>query len=73
MDHSFKIVQVQVRVIKQELDKGSEADMEMIGRALDTSEMTAHNGRDMLTDLVGRQRRTPDEDDGGTITGNVVR
>lgn len=73
LDHSFKIVQVQVRVIKQELDKGSEADMEMIGRALDTSEMTAHNGRDMIADLVGRQRRTPDEDDGGTITGNVVR
>lgn len=74
LDHSFKIVQVQIRVIKQELAKGGEADTEMIDRALETTEMTAHNGRDMLADLVGRQKRSTDpDDDGGTITGDVVR
>lgn len=74
LDHSFKIVQVQVQVMKQELAKGSEADTEMIDRALETTEMTAHNGRDMLADHVGRQEKpnNPD-DDGGTITGDVVR
>lgn len=54
LDHSFKIVQVQKRVIAEELDKGAEADLEMVARSLDTIDQTAHNGRDMLADLVGR-------------------
>ncbi|PRZ18107.1 hypothetical protein BCL67_10392 [Nesterenkonia sandarakina] len=54
LDHSFKIVQVQKRVITQELAKGEEADLAMVDRALDTIEMTAGNGRDMLSEHVGR-------------------
>lgn len=54
LDHSFKIVQVQKRVITQELAKGDEADLAMVDRALDTIEMTAGNGRDMLSEHVGR-------------------
>ncbi|MCH8560239.1 hypothetical protein LTH96_07800 [Nesterenkonia sp. LB17] len=54
LDHSFKIVQVQKRVITQELAKGGEADLAMVDRALDTIEMTAGNGRDMLSEHVGR-------------------
>ena len=54
LDHSFKIVQVQKRVITQELAKGAEADLAMVDRALDTIEMTAGNGRDMLSEHVGR-------------------
>lgn len=54
LDHSFKIVQVQKRVIAEELDKGAEADLKMVARSLDTIDQTAHNGRDMLADLVGR-------------------
>lgn len=53
LDHSLKIVQVQRRVVAQELAKGSEADLEMAERALDTIETTAHNGRDMLADVLG--------------------
>lgn len=53
LDHSFKIVQVQKRVITQELTKGDEADLAMVDRALDTIEMTAGNGRDMLSEHVG--------------------
>ncbi|WP_300342331.1 hypothetical protein [Nesterenkonia sp.] len=75
LDHSFKIVQVQARVIRQELDKGTETDTEMVARALETVEITAHNGRDMLADHVGRQRRGGEDDDGGgeTIEGDIVR
>lgn len=75
LDHSFKIVQVQKRVITQELQKGAEADMEMVERALETIEITATNGRDMLADLVGRGgKKSVDDDAGGaTIEGDIVR
>lgn len=74
LDHSFKIVQVQIRVVQQELSKGAEADSEVVERALETTQMTAHNGRDMLADLVGRRKKPEQDDDGGgTITGDVVR
>jgi hypothetical protein len=48
LDHSFKIVQVQVRVVEQERAKGAGADEEMIRRALETIEITATNARDMI-------------------------
>ena len=48
LDHSFKIVQVQVRVVEQERAKGAAADQEMIRRALETIEITATNARDMI-------------------------
>jgi len=85
LDHSFKIVQVQKRVITQELAKGSEADLEMIDRALDTIEMTAGNGRDMLAEHVGRSSnsgaadgagqhrgKNQNNDDDRPITGEIV-
>lgn len=79
LDHSFKIVQVQVRVIQQEMAKGAESDTEMVERSLETMEITAHNARDMLAEHVGRKRHdgaapddVPDEDN-GTIEGEVLR
>ncbi|MBO0596419.1 hypothetical protein I2485_01655 [Nesterenkonia sp. E16_7] len=65
LDHSFKIVQVQKRVITQELAKAEEADLAMVERALDTIEMTAGNGRDMLAEHVGRGSRDAGQDSGG--------
>ena len=41
LDHSFKIVQVQVRVVEQERAKGGAADQDTIRRALETIEITA--------------------------------
>jgi len=58
LDHSFKIVQVQARVIRDYLGK----DSGMVERALETIEITAHNGRGMIKN-----------DDGGEpVTGTVV-
>ncbi|EXF24323.1 hypothetical protein BG28_06940 [Nesterenkonia sp. AN1] len=65
LDHSFKIVQVQKRVITQELGKAEEADLAMVERALDTIEMTAGNGRDMLAEHVGRGSRDAGQESGG--------
>lgn len=48
LDHSFKIVQVQVRVVEQERAKGAGADHDTIRRALETIEITAANARDMI-------------------------
>ena len=48
LDHSFKIVQVQVRVVEQERAKGDAADQDTIRRALETIEITATNARDMM-------------------------
>ncbi|AXJ10311.1 hypothetical protein [Arthrobacter sp. PM3] len=62
LDHSFKIVQVQVRVIEQERAKGDAADQETIRRALETIEITATNARDMVKSSGGS-----DEPVSGTI------
>ncbi|NYE96466.1 hypothetical protein FHU41_002716 [Psychromicrobium silvestre] len=54
LDHSFKIVQVQARVIAEQLaaseagGAASAAAKESIERALETIQITAHNGRDMI-------------------------
>lgn len=73
VDHSLKIVEVQKRVISDELAKGADqADMPMIERALDTIEMTASNARDML-DPDRHNRSKPDNDDGqSTISGDII-
>ncbi|GAB3843031.1 hypothetical protein [Nesterenkonia populi] len=85
LDHSFKIVQVQRRVVAAEIGKisrGEGADMEIVDRALETIQFTAHNGRDMLADVTGRRRSSDaaeggqdggGHDDQGTIEGDVVR
>ncbi|AOT03762.1 hypothetical protein [Arthrobacter sp. U41] len=62
LDHSFKIVQVQVRVVEQERAKGAASDQETIRRALETIEITATNARDMIKSSGGT-----DEPVSGTI------
>jgi hypothetical protein len=53
LDHSFKIVQVQIRVVEQERAKGELADQDTIRRALETIEITATNARDMIRSAGG--------------------
>jgi len=50
LDHSFKIVQVQARVVKEQLAAEGGMDREMVDRALETIHITSANARDMLTD-----------------------
>ncbi|GAB2754589.1 hypothetical protein [Sinomonas soli] len=57
LDHSFKIIQVQERVIRENLG----GDREMVDRALETIQITAANARDMLR-----------PDDGTPLTGTVI-
>ncbi|SEI74536.1 hypothetical protein SAMN04487917_102276 [Arthrobacter sp. yr096] len=62
LDHSFKIVQVQVRVVDEERAKGAAADQDTINRALETIAITATNARDMIKSSGGS-----DEPMAGTI------
>ena len=48
LDHSFKIVQVQVRVVEEERAKGAAANQDTINRALETIAITSTNARDMI-------------------------
>ncbi len=63
LDHSFKIVQVQVRVVEQERAKGAASDQDTIRRALETIEITATNARGMI-------RSSGDTDE--PVTGTVI-
>ena len=63
LDHSFKIVQVQVRVVEQERAKGAAADQDTIRRALETIEITATNARDMIKSSGGP---------GEPVTGTII-
>ncbi|PNH86459.1 hypothetical protein [Arthrobacter sp. AFG20] len=63
LDHSFKIVQVQVRVVEQEHAKGTAADQDTIRRALETIEITATNARDMIKSSGGS---------GEPVTGTII-
>ncbi|GAA5227680.1 hypothetical protein [Paeniglutamicibacter antarcticus] len=48
LDHSFKIIQVQVGVVNEyRVQKGTDASG-MVGRALETIEITASNAREMM-------------------------
>lgn len=82
LDHSFKIVQVQVRVVSEEMDKGAAADADMMARALETIHITASNARDMLKE-AGAGAAGPDRpasgsgrgsrrESGGPISGEVI-
>jgi hypothetical protein len=57
LDHSFKIIQVQERVVRENLG----GDQDMVARALETIQITAANARDMLR---------PDGD--APVSGTVV-
>ncbi|MCA4133506.1 hypothetical protein [Arthrobacter sp. M4] len=61
LDHSFKIVQVQVRVVEEERAKPN-ANQDTINRALETIAITVSNARDMLKSADGG-----DEPVSGTI------
>ncbi|GAA1666082.1 hypothetical protein GCM10010977_05750 [Citricoccus zhacaiensis] len=78
LDHSFKIVQVQTRVVTEELSKGAESDTDMIARALETIYITSANAREMI-----KESSAPSGDEGkpgtakaagteGPITGEVI-
>ncbi|WP_125611325.1 hypothetical protein [Specibacter cremeus] len=63
LDHSFKIIQVQLGVVREYLDREYPGTSPgMVERALETIEITAHNGRDMIT---------PD-DGGDAVSGTVI-
>lgn len=57
LDHSFKIIQVQERVVRENLGK----DDEQVARALETIQITAANARDMLR-----------PDDSAPVSGTVI-
>lgn len=57
LDHSFKIIQVQSRVIRENLG----SDEGQVERAIETIEITAHNARGMMK-----------KDDGGPVEGTLV-
>lgn len=63
LDHSFKIVQVQIRVVEEERAKGAAADQDTIRRALETIEITATNARDMIKSSG---------DDGEPVSGTII-
>jgi hypothetical protein len=63
LDHSFKIVQVQIRVVEEERAKGATANQDTINRALETIEITATNARDMIKSSGGS---------GEPVTGTII-
>lgn len=69
LDHSFKIVEVQTRVITTEMGKGTDADREMIDRALETIAMTSANARDMINPDRNKNQGDSGED---PISGDVI-
>ncbi|MGM7669494.1 hypothetical protein [Microbacterium sp. A93] len=78
LEHSFKIVQVQARVVTEELAKGAEADTDMVTRALETIHITSANARDMLKDSGAKPEPGPDQRPGRSpgaedpIAGEVI-
>lgn len=69
LDHSFKIVEVQTRVVTEELSKGADADQQMIERALETIAMTSSNARDMINPDRAQQRNHDGEP---PISGDII-
>ncbi|MEH0110386.1 hypothetical protein V6N00_11800 [Tersicoccus sp. MR15.9] len=82
--HSLHIVQVQGRVVEQELAKGPAAqDAGQVSRALETIQITAHNALGMLgvddaaprrgdTGRAGANGSGSNGSDGGPISGTIV-
>ncbi|MGG5171916.1 hypothetical protein ACQR35_07015 [Pseudarthrobacter sp. J1738] len=63
LDHSFKIVQVQLRVVQGEMAKGAAANQDTVRRALETIEITSSNARDMIKESGAGQE---------PVTGEVI-
>jgi hypothetical protein len=72
LEHSFKIVQVQTRVVTEELAKGAAADTDMVARALETIEITSSNARDMIQESRGASNPTTKPNAEGPISGEVI-
>ncbi|WP_309080461.1 hypothetical protein [Zhihengliuella sp.] len=66
LDHSFKIVEVQVGVVKEYLDQEGDDARGMVDRALETIEITAHNARGMMKD--GKNGKNG----GDPLSGDIV-
>ena len=66
LDHSFKICQVQVKVVREQL-ASDELDRDMVDRALETIDITASNARDMIK---GDDARKGEGE--GPVSGTVV-
>lgn len=62
LDHSFKIIQVQVGVVNEYRPQAGTEAAEMVNRALETIEITAANARSMM--------KPPAE--GPTLSGEVI-
>lgn len=62
LDHSFKIIQVQTKVVNDYRGKAGAEAAEMVDRALETIEITASNARDMMKPNRG----------GEPMTGEVI-
>ena len=71
LDHSFKICQVQVKVVRQQLAAGAEMDRDMVDRALETIDITAANARDMIKGETASAQDGRREDE-GPVSGTVV-
>lgn len=66
LDHSFKIAQVQVKVVREQLAAGGAMDREMVDRALETIDITAANARDMIKESRGQGGSE------GPVSGTVI-
>ena len=62
LDHSFKIIQVQTKVVNDYRGQAGEEAAGMVDRALETIEITASNARDMMKPANG----------GEPMTGEVI-
>ncbi len=73
LEHSFKIIEVQAKVIEDNL---ASADAEQVRRALETITITAHNGRGMLkpesASSTPNAGSKPSDVDDGPIAGTVI-
>ncbi|GAA3701909.1 hypothetical protein GCM10022377_14450 [Zhihengliuella alba] len=72
LDHSFKIVEVQVGVVKEYLDQEGEEARGMVDRALETIEITAHNARGMMKDGKGGKGGKGGGNGGDPLSGDII-
>lgn len=72
LDHSFKICQVQTRVITEQLNQDGPLDREMVERALETITITASNARDMIKESGPAAGGASRRDAEGPVSGEVI-
>src|SRR5699024_10659299 len=73
VDHSLKIVEVQKRVVSEEMEKVAEhARFDIINHPLDTIEMMASNARDMLDPERHNKPKSDSDNGNNTISGEII-